>query len=139
MFADDISRRRLPALFIFSLDSDAKMSLRKCFALHGNVIDLVVLKDRREVIYSTDHYHVSSSTTKVASLEEQMSRPLMGSISLGQSGHWKQTNVFEETLGEIRNAEAIELSSSNLIGGKPLSEFLYNIESLRKHGQEECD
>lgn len=133
-----MARRRLPALFMFCLNPDAEMSFRKCFSLQGNIMDLAVLKGQQQIIYSIDHYHVSSSTTEVVNPEEQLSRPLMSLMTIDQNGYWKQTNVLEEAIrGLLRSPE---LSAEYLHeGGKPLSEFLYSIENLRKQGQDEND
>lgn len=126
---------------MFRLDPDARMTFRKYFSLEGNIMDLAALENRQKIIYSIDHYHVSTSTTEIANREVQLSRPLMSSISLDQNGDWKQTKIFEEAIGGLLlKPETREPPAGSLqVGGKPLSDFLYSVESLRKQAQEEQD
>lgn len=130
---------RLPVLFMFRLDYDGRMSFRKYFLFEGNVLDLAILKDDHRIIYSLDHYHVSSSTTKVAGIEALSSRPMMGSISLEENDRWAKTSMFEEALREVINGgEADEPLVDYLHQrGQLIGELLYSRENLRKQGQEE--
>jgi len=139
IFACADSHRRVPGLFMFLVDSDAKVSFKASVSLEGNVIDVVFIPPSESVVYSMDAVHKPFSTTIVACAEEQESRPSVGAVQATKLGWERDTEatrglvvVMQECLGNQPDI----LEDGKMKGGS-MRELLYNLEGLRKRGSED--
>ncbi len=116
------------------------MQFRGCIRLAGNVIDVAALHDKSTIIYSLDNYHNPSSTTTIASAQEQVSRPMIGCMSFNDSGQWERAKFMENALARMeKSAKDQEPIDSGVENGTPLRDLLYGIGNIRKRGQEDHD
>jgi hypothetical protein len=128
----------IPGLFMFLVDSDAKISFEASIHLEGNVIDVVFIPQSKSIVYSVDAVHQPFSTTTKASAEEQDSRPSVGVVQATKLG-WERK--AEGTGGLIAVMQKqLETQRNNLQDGtmeeRSIRELLYNIASLRKRNSE---
>lgn len=131
--------RRVPGLFMFLVDSDAKISFKASVPLESNVIDVVFIPQSESVLYSMDAVHQPFSTTAMASAEEQESRPSVGAVQATKLG-WERKS--EGTMGlvavlerQLKN-QANYMQNGKMKGGS-VRELLYNLENLRKRISED--
>lgn len=93
------------------------------------------------LIYSLDNYHKPFSTTAATSASEQLSRPMIGYLSVDELGDWKDVCDVEDAMECMERSAKAEQPAVDPGSEKdrPLGELLYGIENLRKRGQEEQD
>ena len=130
---------RVPALFVFSLSSDAMLDFQTSISLEGNVIDLTIVNNQRSILYSMDAIHTPFSTGTIEASEAGKTRPFVGLLESTKLG-WKQGTACKMDL--IENMEEILKSrpftpESKLAKGRSMKELLYNLENLRKTESED--
>lgn len=131
----------VPALFIFSLSSDAIITPQSSITLEGNVLDLVCLKEQDFVFYSVDTTHQPlSSNIDVNDQDEIVPR------AIGVLRYNSETTSYEKIVtpspdlalameSAIRNQSSV--SEVPKAKGQSTRDFFYGLESLRKRGSEE--
>lgn len=134
-------RHRVPALFIFALDIDAKVQYRGYCPLSGNLVDVTTLDEKSTIIYSLDNCHTAYSTTALASKQEQIRRSVLGYLSFDPSGQWEGIGDLENAIACMEQSAKTQEPVINPGSGneRPLRELLYGIENLRKRGQEDYE
>ena len=126
--------RSMPALFVFSLESDTTMHFKKSISLEGNVLDMIFVNNQKNMLYSMDAVHPPFSTGNIAVSEARETRPSVGLLASTKLG-WMQA-----TTGQLKIIENMEDSlkrrpfvpESGLAKRRSMRELLYNLESLRK-------
>lgn len=131
---------RVPALFIFTLGVNVQMKFNASIHTQGNVIALTVLRNQSSVVYSMDTLHQSFSTDASADTGEQRSRSLVGSLTYRMDTEtWEENQTLQANLvaatRECADSHA-SIPQAGTAKGKPLTELLYGLESLRKRGSE---
>lgn len=124
---------------MFHLGSDLKLVFRQYISLLGNVLDVTTVNKGCMIIYSLDNIHIPLSTTVMAGVDDKISKPLLGSLTLDTSGHWKQCDILQDAvLGIEPQASSRAVCKKKAIDGvESLSSLFYGIENLRKRGHEE--
>ena len=126
-------------MLFYSLDSHGSLTLRQCFSVAGNVLDVEVLENRSTILYSIDNIHEKWSTKIV---DKGPLRPSVGAVTFsGSAQSWSKEATFDGII-TVMNKEAMAQDGALQQGrGKDaaLSELLYSIESLRKRGQGQDD
>lgn len=124
-----------PALFLFTLDAQNRIVFRETYPTERNVIDLVVLSDRRSVICSMDNIHERFST--LSENGDSTSSPLIDAINFSKTAqHWvKDSDLCGRLLPALEESAKSRpmLPDNNAAKGKSLKELLYGLESLRKN------
>ncbi len=126
---------------MFHLGSDLKLIFRERITLPGNLLDVAVVNHRCMIIYSLDNIHIPFSTTVMACMDDKKSIPLIGSLILDSSGHWKKHDILQDAVAGIESevgSKAFCIKQKDN-GGRTLSSLFYGIENLRKRGQEESE
>ncbi|KAL2041451.1 hypothetical protein N7G274_005833 [Stereocaulon virgatum] len=131
----------IPALFIFSLHSNAEVLFMGTIPLSGNIIDFVFLDNQGSILYSLDPIHEPFSTTKVVEEREQQMRPLVGEVLV----EWRADppEMIEGRYGMlvgsmdrcVRRQAFVEVEAKGK--GRSMRELLYGLEGLRKRVGEE--
>lgn len=129
---------RVPGLFIFLVDTDAKVNFKASVPLESNVIDVVFIPQSESVLYSMDAVHQPFSTTTMASAEEQESRPSVGAVQATKLGWERKSEGTMELVAVMKRQ--LENQPNCMHDGDmktgSVRELLYNLESLRKRSSE---
>lgn len=124
----------VPSLFLFTFDESNGIVFREAYPTEGNVIDIVVLQDRRSVIYSMDNIYEPASTTNIR--RDSTSIPLVEAIHfLQEPQRWEEDlNLDMDLLPALEKQARCRpmLSQKDVAKGKSLTELLYSLENLRK-------
>ncbi len=126
---------------MFHLGSDLKLIFRERITLPGNVLDVAVVNHGCMIIYALDNMHIPFSTTVMAGMDDKKSIPLIGSLILDSSGHWKKHDILQDAVAGIESeagSKAFCMKQKD-DGGRSLRSLFYGIENLRKRGQEESE
>ena len=127
---------RVPALFIFQINGDG-LIFREYLTVEGNVLDVAILSGQKSIVYSMDNILKPFSTSVV---QKSGSRSTIGVYTYSHPmERWvPSSSVIRElnrAVDAINNWASAGDSSQD--EKNALSERLYDIEHLRKRGQEE--
>lgn len=138
-FADHVDR--VPALFQFSVDSNATLSHTSSCALESNVIDVVYMPQSESLIYSMDAVHQPFSTTVVASAAQQKSRPSVGAMHATELGLEKDCESIRSLVAMMQSCLDNQpcVSEDGESKGTSMRELIYSLENLRKRVSEDDD
>lgn len=130
--------RRVPAIFMFLMNSDAELTFQTSISLEYNVIDMVFVPQIDSVVYSMDTVHQPFSTTVGSSNEEQGLRRSVGALQATDVGWEINTGTTKFLVESMENAVTSQPTSSEetTVERRSLKELLYNLENLRKRGSE---
>lgn len=130
----------LPAIFLFSFDANLNLQWHETIQTRYNVIEVAVLQDCAGLIYTMDVFHEAGTTEVSSKIDENTFQSSVGfhyctqkrDITPQISTLNPQTSVLSRLAGAMDEA-AKKLS----MPGEPKDRVsLYNLESLRKRGQE---
>ena len=123
----------IPALFIFTVGSDNDIEYRETYPTKGNVIDMVVLPNRKSVLLSMDNIHKRFSTTTDSG--DTTPRPLINVIHFSEHHQkWEEEPSEEPLLRALEETAKIwpVVQQVNPAKGRSREDILYGLESLRK-------
>ena len=124
---------RVPALLVFSVNENTMFGECDCRPTTLNVIDVAILANSTDVLYSMDVHHEPFSTSTLSREEDVPMRTAFGCMSL--------TYVAESQIGaEGSDAQQItrKLNRWAQMYGHGVSKaYSSSLENLRKRGYEE--
>ena len=129
----------IPALFIFSLGTNATISFKSCIPVEGNILDVVFIESQGSFLYSMDVVHAPLSKVAIQADRERKLCKAVGLLEVETLGH---DNCSGRNKQLIENMEECIDSQSDIpqdgtAKGKSMKELLYNLESLRKRDPED--
>lgn len=123
----------MPALLLFSVNENTMVGECDCRPTKLNVIDVAILANSTDVLYSMDVHHEPFSTSTLSREEEVSMKTAFGCMNL--------TNVAESQIGaEGSDAQQIirKLNRwAQMYGHNVPKAYSSSLESLRKRGYEE--
>lgn len=124
----------MPALLVFSINEDTMMIGEcHCRPTKLNVIDVAILANSTNVLYSMDVHHEPFSTSTLSKEEEVSMRTAFGRMVL--------TNVAESQIGAEGSGAQKTIKKLNrwaqMYDHNVSKEYSTSLENLRKRGYEE--
>ena len=120
---------RIPALFIYTLDTHTGVSYHQSVYTEGNVIDVVVCQDTTRILYSVDNFH-KPRTTNVRLTDEF--GPFVGALSYQVEDRTWVDESSADWVKAINRWSARETDATSDKTADVLSDLLYSTEHLRK-------
>ena len=130
----DLGYPRIPAIFLFSFNETSELIWYDTVRAKSNVIDVAFMESYSGLIYSMDTFHQAGTTTTTLRKEEKASRH---SIGVHKFNRCSSSEGNQSTLSTLATAISESARTLACSGGSGDEVSLYNLESLRKRGQEE--
>ena len=116
------------------------MQFHTSIRTESNVIDFALLPNQHSVVYSMDPSHQPFSTGVTTDTGKESSRSLVGSLNYCmKSKTWNENEDLQANLVKATRECACSHVNGSQTGadeGKPLTELVYGLESLRKRTSE---
>ncbi|KAL8828471.1 MAG: hypothetical protein Q9191_002566 [Dirinaria sp. TL-2023a] len=125
----------VPAIFLFVFNSQTELEWVNSVETTSNVIDVVVMDDSENVLYSLDNTRKGFTTASVLSEDVISNRPCMGAYSLASTTE-DRAKAKAKTM-ELVSAMDKWAKEDAPFNGKEIDSWLYNLETLRKKTQED--
>lgn len=143
-----LTDHRLPLLIPYILTQTGLQSGHGTINLSGNVLDVVCLDERKQILVSIDTVHRPCSMKSYRSQPEQASGQLQAfnldinekHITTTEKFRWSEVDLpanFEKIIETLPEAPTSPHNDDTVYKGyekifSPLGEFLYGLENLRK-------
>ncbi|KAL9634608.1 MAG: hypothetical protein Q9164_003992 [Protoblastenia rupestris] len=132
----------LPALFIFTFSTDARIRYLETQTIPANVIDMIVLPDRHSILCSLDTIHEPFSTTVIVKNLIESTNPCVVAkhFRLESKSFEPDVNLHKQLVPAIESCAKGHpyAEQKNVAKGRSLKELLYGLESLRKRASDDA-